>query len=261
VVAQEYAKIKLKLPASHSHTFNAYRLKREEEEFQLADLLLCPSKFVAKTFLDLGFEKEKIVLHQYGFDCSQSNFSPKNSLINNEQPFNMVFLGSCEPRKGLHYALDAWLASKACHNGTFYICGRYIRGYRELLASKLLHPSVKELGFQKDVCSILQKSHALILPSIEEGSALVTYEARACGCVLLVSEVSGALCRHMHDALVHKVGDVDSLREHIDMVASDRSFYQKLRNNSLAGLGQLTWERAAEILVDIYRKLIGVCPK
>ena len=54
----------------------------------------------------------------------------------------------------------------------------------------------------------MRKSNILVLSSIEEGSALVTSEARASGCVLLVSEAAGAICTHMENALVHRVGDV-----------------------------------------------------
>ncbi len=261
VVGQECAKLGMKLPKSHSHVFDAYRLRRQKEEFDLADRLLCPSQFVAKTFLDMGFKKEKIALHQYGFDPSRFNFSPNNPSTNNWQPFRIVFLGSCEPRKGLHYALQAWLGSVACNEGRFYICGNFVPKYRKLLANMLIHPSIRYIGFIDDVTTILRRCHALILPTVEEGSSLVTYEARACGCVLLVSEASGARSTHMHDSLVHKVGDVASLRDHINLLASNQSFYKKLRKNSLAGLDQLTWEKASEILVDIYYETLGLSSK
>ncbi len=256
VVKQEHKKLGVKLYKSHSHSYNAKRLHREENEYALADLLLCPSEFVARTFQDQGFSKGKIARHQYGFDTSKFTLDSTDSRLNDNN-FKMAFVGSCEPRKGLHYAIDAWLASEASENGIFYICGNYTQGYRDFLAKKLAHPSVKEVGFLNDVSGLLQKCHALILPSIEEGSALVTYEARACGCVLLVSEASGAQCVHMHDSLVHRVGDVATLRKHINMLASDRSFYQMLQKNSLAELDQLTWARAAEVLVDIYGHAIN----
>ena len=64
----------------------------------------------------------------------------------------------------------------------------------------------------------MRKSHVLVLPSIEEGSALVTSEARASGCVLLVSEAAGAICKHMENALVHRVGDVEELTRHITLL-------------------------------------------
>jgi glycosyltransferase involved in cell wall biosynthesis len=257
VVGQECAKLGIKLPRSHSHAFDPYRLQREEEEFKLADKLLCPSEFVAKTFLDRGFKKSKIALHRYGVDLSHFNMPVDNQLESNKRPFSLVFLGSCEPRKGLHYALDAWLTSKACYNGIFYICGKYMRGYRKLLADKLAHPSVKEVGFLNDTSTLLRKCHALVLPTIEEGSALVTYEARACGCVLLVSEAAGAVCEHNKNALVHKPGDVATLREHIDMLASDRNLLSRLRKNSLAGVGELTWEKATESLVQAYHRYLN----
>lgn len=256
VVQHECEKLGFKLPKSNSHAFNFHRLKREEKEFELTDRLLCPSDFVAQSFLAQGLGEDKISCHQYGVDPEQFRL-PLNDKRKDSEIFKMVFIGGCEPRKGLHYALEAWLASKASKNGIFYICGKYIDGYRSLLAGKLAHPSIKEVGFLNDAVALLQKCHVLILPSIEEGSALVTYEARACGCVLLVSEASGARCSHMHDALVHKVKDIDSLREHIDLLASDKTFFEKLQKSSIAGLCNLTWEKAAETLVQIYQNLLN----
>ena len=45
------------LPPDHEHAYNAEKLRKEEEEYQLAYRLLCPTEFVVKTFLDKGFAK------------------------------------------------------------------------------------------------------------------------------------------------------------------------------------------------------------
>jgi len=256
VVAQECKRLGIKMPPSHSHTFDAARLKREEEEFALADKLLCPSQFAARTFLDMGFTKDRIALHRYGFDPSVFNVSSDSLSSADKHPFRMIFVGSCEPRKGLHYALDAWLTSKACANGIFYICGKYIPGYRELLADKLARPSIKEVGFLSNVAPLMRNCHALVLPTIEDGFGLVTCEARACGCVLLVSNAACEACEHMKTGLVHEAGDVDTLRHNIDLLASDRKLLSQLRNNSLATAHEWTWEKAAECLIDIYRRTL-----
>jgi glycosyltransferase involved in cell wall biosynthesis len=58
----------------------------------------------------------------------------------------------------------------------------------------LSHPSVRVLGHRNDVPELMRKSDILVLPSIEEGSALVAAEARGSGCALLVSEAAGAVC-------------------------------------------------------------------
>ncbi|MCK4783097.1 MAG: glycosyltransferase family 4 protein [Desulfobacteraceae bacterium] len=255
-VAEECKKLSIEMPKSHYTAFNNKRLAREEREFDLADKLLCPSEWVAKTFLDQGTSRNRIARHQYGFDREKFGL-PSIDNRDNDKTFRMIFVGSGEPRKGLHYALDAWLASEASKKGVFYICGTYVQGYREVLAKKLAHPSIKELGFQSDVNSLLQKCHALVLPSISEGSAIVTYEARACGCVPLVSEATGAICEHMKDSLIHKPGDVDTLRDHIDLLASDRELLSRLRDNSLAGLSELTWAEATRKLLKAYQESLG----
>jgi len=113
------------------------------------------------------------------------------------------------------------------------------------------------MGFQHDVGSLLKKCHALVLPSISEGSAIVTYEARACGCVLLVSEATGAICEHMKNGLIHKPGDVETLKSHIDLLASDRGLYTSLRMNSIEGIPGLTWEKAAASLAAAYRQCLN----
>ena len=51
-----------------NNSYNAAVLEREEEEFALADRLLCPPAFVAQTFLDEGFPNEKLARHVYGYD-------------------------------------------------------------------------------------------------------------------------------------------------------------------------------------------------
>jgi glycosyltransferase involved in cell wall biosynthesis len=110
------------------------------------------------------------------------------------------------------------------------------------------------MGFTSDVAAAMQKADVLILPSVEEGSALVTYEARACGCVLVVSDATGAPCEHMQNGLVHAAGDVAAVQEHISLLHRDRELLARLRKSSLASVGKLTWTEAAAKLVGIYRK-------
>jgi glycosyltransferase involved in cell wall biosynthesis len=96
----------------------------------------------------------------------------------------------------------------------------------------------------------------LVLPSLAEGFGVVTLEARACGCVLLVSDAAAGACDHMKNGLVHKAGDVDSLRQHIDLLASNKGLLHSLQTNSLATISDLTWEKATERLVTAYHECL-----
>lgn len=250
-VAAELEKLGLEPSPGHSHTFDERALAREESEYRAADFLLVPSEFSKLTFRDRGFPEKRLILHQYGFDPAR--FSPDRAASRGtDEPLTALFAGRCEPRKGLHHALRAWFDSGVAARGRLIICGEFAPGYRSALADGLDHPSVDVLGFVPDLGEIMRQSDVLLLPSIEEGSALVTYEAQACGCVLIVSDAAGARCEHLRNALVHGAGDVAALTEHIRLVDRDRDLLLRLRAGTLEMAPQLTWAQAAEKLVAAY---------
>ena len=254
IVQQECERLGMNMPQGHEHEFNARILKREEAEYQEADYLLCPSEFVAGTFLKRGFPANRLARFQYGCD---SRCHPHAGTRDPKRGLTVLFAAGCAPRKGLHYALEAWLQSEAHHDGTFLVVGEFIPGYAEKIASLLAHPSVKKLGFRKDLPDVMRTSDILVLPSIEEGSALVTYDARSCGCVLLVSDASGAVCQHMKNALVHNVGNVKALAEHFTLMHRDRALLEQLRAASLSTASELTWSAAGVKMLAEYRRILG----
>jgi glycosyltransferase involved in cell wall biosynthesis len=255
VVQKECDRLGVKLPSDHEHAYNAEKLHKEEEEYGLANRLLCPSDFVVRTFLERGYPAAKLARHQYGFD--ERVFHPGSEPRNAKRGLTMLFVGVCAVRKGVHYALEAWLKSPACQDGTFLIAGEFLPDYAEKLEPMFQHPSVQVLGHRNDVAELMRKSDILVLPSIEEGSALVTSEARGSGCVLVVSEAAGAICRHMENALVHSVGDVSALVQHITLLHEDRALLERLRAASLATVPELTWSAAGRILLEVYRETIA----
>lgn len=255
VVQKECERIGMALPPEHEHAFHADILKKEEDEFELAYRLLCPSEFVASTFLSRGFPNEKLARSQYGYD--EQIYHPIAEASEPKKGLTFLFAGGCAPRKGLHFALDAWLQSSASADGMFLIAGAFVPQYQEVLARQLAHPSVKMLGHRRDIPELMRKSDVLVLPSLEEGSALVTYEARGSGCVLLVSNAAGAVAQHMTDSLVHEAGDVATLTQHMNLIHQDRSFLAKLRQSSLLTAKDITWAASGRKLVEVYETIIA----
>lgn len=255
VVEKECQKLGIKMPKDHSHAFNAEVLKREEAEYDASDYLFCPSEFVARTFEDRGFAPARLARFQYGYD--EKSCYPAVEPLAEKPGLTVIFAAGCAPRKGLHYALDAWLKSTACHEGKFLIVGDFIPGYAEKLASQLSHPSVSRLGYRNDLADLMRASDVMVLPSIEEGSALVTYDARGSGCLILVSDSTGAVCEHEKNALVHRTGDVETLANHFSRVHEDRALLARLRATSLETADELTWSAAGRKMLDAYRKIVA----
>lgn len=251
VVQKECEKVGVPLPPDHEHAYKHDVLAKEEEEYRLADRILCPSEFVARTFIEKGYEKDKIAIYRYGH--MEKSCYPRDGQREENAGLTMLFAAGCAPRKGLHYALEAWLQSPAHKDGTFLIAGDFVPGYAEKLSSMLTHPSVRLIGYRKDLHDVMRQSDLLVLPSVEEGSALVTWDGRGCGCVLLVSDATGAPCTHMESGLIHKAGDVDTLAKHITMLHEDRGLLQRLRANSLITMDKMT---GGESLLQAYRQIL-----
>jgi glycosyltransferase involved in cell wall biosynthesis len=255
VVQRECDRLGVSLPPDHEHAYNEVKLRKEEEEYRLATSLLCPSEFVRRTFLDRGYPERQLARHIYGYD--ENVYHAERMPRESQAGLSVLFVGVCAVRKGLHFALEAWLRSPASTRGTFSIAGEFLPSYREKLAPMLAHPSVRILGHRNDIPQLMSRSDVLILPSLEEGSALVTSEARASGCVLVVSDAAGALAQHMENALIHTAGDVETLTNHITLLHEDRELLEDLRTASLRTVRDITWAAAGKRLLDVYRRTIA----
>ncbi|MGB8887750.1 MAG: glycosyltransferase family 4 protein [Candidatus Korobacteraceae bacterium] len=255
VVQKECERLGVTLPPDHEHAYNEEKLRREEEEYRLATRLLCPCDFVVKTFVDEGYPREQLVRHTYGYD--EKVYFPSSEPRDPKRGLTMLFVGVCAVRKGVHYALEAWLRSPASKDGNFLIAGEFLPAYQEKLASMLSHPSVKVLGHRNDIPQLMRKSDVLILPSIEEGFGLVIAEAMGSGCVPLASEACTEICRHMKTGLMHRVGNVEALTQHITMLHEDRALLERLRSACLEAAPSITWTAAGQVLLDAYRETIA----
>jgi glycosyltransferase involved in cell wall biosynthesis len=259
VVQKEAERLGVKLAPGDEAAFNAEKLRMEEKELQLADRLLCPSEFVVRTLLDKGFSSDRLARHMYGFD--EKAYWPRPDYQPNSKGLRMLFVGVGAVRKGLHFALEAWLKSPAHQHGTFAIAGTFFPDYRAKLSSMLAHPSVRVLGQRNDIPELMRNSDVLVLPSLEEGFGLVCTEAMGSGCVPLVSDACTDFCRHMENSLVHPVGDVNALATHLTLVHEDRSLLQKLRTAGLQMRSALTWDAAGVRLLEAYRETISLHAK
>jgi glycosyltransferase involved in cell wall biosynthesis len=249
VVARECERLGIRLAPSSPHAYDAVKLAREEREFAAADALLCPSEFVAASHAARGEPWARLLRHRYGYDPQRFGPPPGSR---RPGPLTAAFVGRLEPRKGAHLALEAWRRARLAPPARLLLCGAVEPGYDAVLSSLLDTPGVESLGHVADPERILREADVLVLPSLEEGSALVTYEARACGAVLLVSDRAGAVARHEEDALVHAAGDAEALAGHLRRVAEEPGLLDRLRASSLAGVDELTWDAAAEGLLAAY---------
>jgi hypothetical protein len=60
----------------------------------------------------------------------------------------------------------------------------------------------------------------------------------------------------METGLMHRIGDVPALTQHITMLHEDRALLQRLRAASLKMVPEITWDAAGVKLLGVYRETI-----
>lgn len=164
-------------------------IEREQAEYDQADLITVPSEFVRQTFLAQGVSAEKIAKVPYGVHLQQFE------KIAEPPPdyFDVVFAGNAPFRKGLPDLLQAFSDFKhprkrlTIVGGVAGEMGKYLA--RHHVSDSVVFTGHCPLPRLKEIFS---RSHVMVLPSIEEGLALVMAMALACGCPVIASEHTGA---------------------------------------------------------------------
>jgi glycosyltransferase involved in cell wall biosynthesis len=252
VVARAADELGVDLPKGHSHRSDSGRLARELDEYEAADWLLVPSDHVASTFLERGTPPGKLARHRYG--CDLERFHPPDPPRTAGGSTRFLFVGRAEPRKGLHFVADVWSEATGGSDARLTIAGRFVPGYDQRVRSLVEDSRVEYVEFSNRVDDLMREADVLVLPSLEEGSALVTYEAQATGCALVVSDATGALCQPGVHGLVHPAGAGVELGEDLARLAHDDDLLRSLQANALQDRSRLSWLEAARSLADHYRR-------
>jgi len=165
-------------------------IEREEAEYELADAITVPSSFVYQTFVENGVSPKKLHLIPYGVNLKKFHKIVEPSSAR----FDVLFVGGGSLRKGVIDLVRAY--AKVRHPlKTLTLVGsfssEFIKWMKKLNA---LTDDIKITGHmpQENLKEIMSRSHVMVLPSVEEGLAMVQAQAMACGCPVIATTNTGA---------------------------------------------------------------------
>jgi len=219
-------------------------------EFERADFITVPSRFAYESMLAEGIPEERLFLVPYGVDVAR--FTPGDPP---RGVFRLLFVGQVSLRKGVPYLLQAW---ERLHlpRAELWLAGRVTPDARRVVAPYRDHPTIRFLGHVRDVPAVYHQASTFVLPSIEEGSALVTYEAMAAGLPLIFTPNTGAVARDGVEGFQVPIRDVDALAAAIERLYRDPGLRREMGRAARERAEEYTWEAAGERLLAAYQEAL-----
>jgi glycosyltransferase involved in cell wall biosynthesis len=223
-----------------------------QREIAEADLILTPSGFVNASFSAEGVPDEKLRTIPFGVDTVR--FVPTKGRV--DGPFRALFVGQISVRKGAHALLRAWKQT-GWSDSELWIVGKN-RLPPDLAAPYRALPGIRFLGNVPDLVPLYQAVDVFVLPSLAEGSALVTYEAMACGLPTIVTPNAGSIAREDLECLMVTAGDSDAIARCLERLRSDEGLRGRMGAAARARVKEFTWERYSRGVAESLPALPGI---
>jgi glycosyltransferase involved in cell wall biosynthesis len=237
------------------HTITSQSLEEEAIELECADYVFVCSPFVEDSFLKAGVAQERVRRCTFGWDPDTFTARPREVFACDRPVF--LFVGTGCLRKGLPDLLEHW--ERANLRARLRIVGPIEAPIAERYARILARPDVEPVfGMKLDLVEEYERAHVFVLPSIEEGSPLVTYLAFASGIPSLVSyPAAGGIVRDDIEGLIRNPEERSSFQEALARLATDAGLRERLGRAAFAASARYTWPCVAAIRGDMFSAIHG----
>jgi glycosyltransferase involved in cell wall biosynthesis len=246
VLDAEYSR--LGLPPTHGMTQEV--IDKERRKLELTDFIYSCSPEVENSLKIANIPDEKILRTSYGLRDSEVLSLSDIENRKSHKDFTVIFVGSIGVRKGPLLLLDYW--SKANIKGQLKLVGNIDEEIKHLIKPYLQRSDVEHIPYVNDLKDVYRQADLFALPSLEEGSPLVTYLALGAGLPSIVSPMGGGgVIDHDQDGLVIKPHDETGWIEGLKKLSQDHEYRQKLSLNAYQKAPQYLWSNVGRLRSEV----------
>lgn len=236
----------------------------EEEGMRKADMIIAVSNFTKKIIVDkYNIDPSKIEVVHNGINMSEYEKTGKKFDVLKLKEYGIkivLFAGRLTLQKGPDYFLKtAKEVIKHVPNSMFVIAGTGDMEHQVIRQAAHLGISdkVSFVGYLRgdELNSIYKSSDVLVMPSVSEPFGITALEALANKTPVLISKQSGVAEVVTH-ALKADFWDVDEMVNKITVLLTNKSLQECLAENGNKEVKKLSWKRAAQKCINLYKKLL-----
>ncbi|HEY3873974.1 MAG TPA: glycosyltransferase family 4 protein, partial [Candidatus Kapabacteria bacterium] len=238
--------------------------EKQLKEYHEADYIMTPSAFARNSFLERGFRPDKILKVRYGADLS--NFYPSQSRAVPEIP-TILFVGAIGFQKGIPYLLEAVKALRAKGKKLrLKLIGRIEKEFEPWLNASTLRSEIDEhIAFvpNTELVRHFHQADFFVLPSIQEGLALVIAEAMASGLPVIASNHTGAeeFIENGKNGIIIESASSEALIKSIEELLVEQEFRLTLGEQAANSSQTFSWEAYGKEIEKTYKNIVDPSAK
>jgi glycosyltransferase involved in cell wall biosynthesis len=227
----------------------AWLHERRLHDLELADCIVVPSDHIARVLVQHGVAPERIRLIPYASDCRR--FTPDLQKIH-DSACTFLFAGGITQRKGIKYLLQAWARIRR-PGWSLQLLGPLPADVAPL---QPYLDFVQPLGrvSHHEMPARLTAADVFVFPSLFEGSAVVTYEALACGLPSIVTPSAGSVVRDGVEGFVVPAREVDALAARMEQLGTDPALRCQMSRAARARAREFDWPRYHAALTSVVQE-------
>ena len=243
--------IKPKLPSKEI-------ILKEIKEYTMADYICVPSEFVKRTFINKGFNEEKIIKIPYGVDLK--NFYKFKDKIN-KKTFRIICVGTVSIRKGALYLLKAF-EELNLYNSELLMIGNIDDDIYPLIKKYYKNKNINFIKpiKQNKLINFYNSSDLFITCSIEEGLSMVQAQAMACGLPVVCTTNTGGdeIIDQNKSGYILPIRNIDILKEKINYFYNNPEIRIVMGKNALEKANNfLSWENYGKKMIKFYNTILN----
>lgn len=236
ILDAEYERIGIS--ASHGETAQA--IANENAMFEQASFVYSCSPAVKKSLNVAGVPDEKLIHTSYGLRESDILSQQTIEDRHKHKEFTAIFVGSIGVRKGAHLLVKYWCESKI--KGKLKLVGNIDEEIKPILKPYLERDDIEHVPFVKDLRDLYRDADLFMLPTLEEGSPLVTYLALGAGLPSIVSPMgSGGIIDDGAEGTIVDPHNAEGWIQALQQLSKDADLRTELGQNAYKKAPSYLW--------------------
>lgn len=229
---------------------------RELAEYAAADAVAVPCDFAAGTFTKRSIPADRLIVNPYGVNI-QAFAPPEVPRPRREKP-RLLFVGRVGQRKGLVWLLRAF--APLAHRAELHLVGPH-DGEAQTILDREPTDGVVVRGPlpASSLPDEYRRGDVFVLPSIEEGLALVLLQAMASGLPVVATPNTGAetLITHGKQGMIVPARDPQALTDALATLFDDHELREAMGTAAAARAREgFSWNDYGQRAYTAYQKLL-----